>query len=181
MHDGAGIGDAVIFEQHAPIRRQGIFDAATKQQARKRAVGVLEGAGVGIREREVKAACRHAGLAVKETAIDGDTRPHRAVGAPNEVGRFFYRLYRLTALVDTIDDAGPRRLALEAEDERAGLIIAAELAAGETSGGLRNGVGVATAQDKRVGEQAAAAMDAGKAACPSARRNRRLVTGRFQD
>src|SRR5689334_645654 len=178
MHHPPCVSDTVIFEEYAPIRRQCVFDAAAKQQARECAGGAGKDT-FAVREGEGEAAHRDAGLAVEEPAVDDDARPRRKITAPNQIRGLFYRCYRRTALVDAIDDARPRRLALNPGDERADLIIATELSAGETAGGLRKGIGVAAAQNERVGEGAAAAMSAGVAPSPVACRKRCLVNRRF--
>src|SRR5204862_7330521 len=122
-----------------------------------------------------------------KTTIERDAGPRRAVGAQSEVSRrFLLSLSRRRAQIQSIDDVGQSRFALQPKDQRTGLNIAAELPASEAAGGFRKRESVAAAKTqaaigKCVGEHAATALDADIAAGPIICGNRHFVSGRFED
>src|SRR6266478_1054462 len=142
--------DEVIFDLGTPVGRKGVFEAAAKQQTVKGGVTVRRR---GRRSRdstisEIEAPDGSAHLAVDEGAIDGEAQPHREVGIPPVARRgddrkIIYR--RRHDFIESVRDARPGPLALEAEHELARLVVAASLAAGETAA-----TGCARCADKRV-------------------------------
>jgi hypothetical protein len=129
----------IVFELGSPVIEEGIFQTEADQQAIQRGTALRGGANEGavyIRCVPVKPASYPSGLALNKCPVKGDAKSPGNVVVPfvSDAGAFKQgaAIYP-TKPVNGNFHPGPEAFTLDAENEHADLVVAADLATGETA------------------------------------------------
>ena len=130
----------VVFKLGRPVIEEGIFQTETDQQTIERGAPLRGGAKVAavyICRVPVKSARYLARLAVNKCPVKGDAKSPGNVVIPfvSDAGACNQRITKSTKpkLITGNFHPGPETFTLDAENEHADLVVAADLAAGETA------------------------------------------------